>query len=379
MNDTKNTNEEFFGNGFFDWQMSGGEYEKKREEWEYNEEKYWGAFSREPVDMASYMPPRWAIGHFKKHGKPVLAPTEGKWDCGRMGGGVHNGSILWRNGKFHYVYRGERPIPEPERVNPNIGYICDIGLATSEDGINFEKRYDVSPFFRKNGDERYSFEDVNISEHEGRYYMFVNRWDWARFDDPSVCGIYMAYSDDLVNWTKHGLVYPDAKRIHRNGVVVQNAKNEAVRINGKFVMYINDGLIGYSDDMVHWESAETKHLWPGGEGCFALADYDKNRPDNIILFTGGHHTGHFYAVGEVLFDKKDVTKPLEWLPRPVLYAERQYPWENCQSEKEPHIVVSDWRDTVFFNGLLLHEGKWMVYYGGSEYYTCFAFSEDLKN
>jgi predicted GH43/DUF377 family glycosyl hydrolase len=315
------TSEEFFGNGFFDWQLSGGEYEEKRKEWKYNEEKYWGGFSREPLDMAKYEPPYWAIGHFKKHGKPVLSPTEGKWDCGSICGGVHNGSILWRNGQFYYIYRGESPIPGHERANPNIGYICDIGVAVSEDGVNFEKRYDVSPFFRKDGDACYSFEDVNIAEHEGRYYMFVNRWDWAKFDDPSVSGAYMAYSDDLLHWTKCGLVYPNAKRIHRNCVVVQNANNEAVRINGKFVMYINDGLIGYSDDMIHWESEETKNLWPGGEGCFALADYDKSHPDNMILFTGGHHTGHFYAVGEVLFSKSDVTQPLEWLPRPVLTPE----------------------------------------------------------
>jgi len=371
-------NDGFFGDGFFDWQLSGGISDEKRREWQYNEEKYWGGFSREPIDADNYKPPYWAIGRFKKHGEPVLAPTENQWDCGRLGGGVHNGSVLYRNGQFYYIYRGEFGIPPEERAHPDIKYKCDIGLAVSGDGVNFEKRYDVSPFFRGGGDEIYSFEDVNISEYNGRYYMFLNRWDWAQITNPAVCGVYMAYSDDLISWTKCGLVYPDAKRIHRNPVVVQNARNEAVKINGKFVMYINDGLMGFSDDMINWESVEINGLWPGGEGCFALADYDEKHPDNVILFTGGHHTGHFYAVGEVLFNKNNITKPMEWLPRPVLYAEEKYPWENCLSADEPRRIISDWRDTVFFNGLLLHEGKWRVYYGGSEYYTCLACSDDIK-
>ena len=377
MKKEETTPREFFGTGFFDWQFSCKSHEDMWNERQYNEEKYWGGFSKDPLP-ADYQLPYWAIGGFKKHGEPLLGPTEGEWDCGHFGGGVHNGSCLYRNGQFYYIYRGEFPITEEEMVNPNIDYKCDIGLAISKDGIHFEKQYDVSPFFRKGEDMRYSYEDVNVVENEGRYYMFINRWDWSDMVNPAVCGVFMAYSDDLIHWTKHGLVYPDAKRIHRNGTVVQNANNQAVRINGKFVMFMNDGLMGFSEDMVHWESVELDTIWPGGEGCFALADYDKAHPDNVILFTGGHHTGHFYAVGEVLFHKDDITHPVEWLPRPVLWVEEQYPWENGLSKDAPHEPVSHWRDTIFFDGFLLYNGQWRAYYGGSEYYTCLAVSDDVK-
>ncbi len=86
---------------------------------------------------------------------------------------------------------------------------------------------------------------------------------------------------------------------------MQNPSNEAARVGGRFLMYINDGLVAYSDDMDPWESRRAPELWPGGEGCFALVDYIPAAADDIILFTGGNHTGHFYAVGEVSFAKAD--------------------------------------------------------------------------
>ena len=38
----------------------------------------------------------------------------------------------------------------------------------------------------------------------------------------------------------------------------------------------------------------------------------------------------------------------------------------------PHHPISSFADCIFFNGLTRHNGKWWLYYGGSEYYTCLA-------
>lgn len=375
MSETKKN--EFFGNGFFEWQYSESD-EKVWKNRQDNEVLYWGDFSREPFDLHTYVTPNWSITSFKKYNRPVLAPSPDGWDCGHKGGGVHNGSVLFRNGQFYYIYRGEFPIPEEFHKVEGIGYMCDAGAAVSDDGIHFRKLTEYSPFLRSGGDERFSFEDINVVEYEGTFYMFLNRWDWTAMQDPSISGIFIATSKDLLHWEKKGLAFPGAKRTHRNPVVVQNPNNEAVRINGKFIMYINDGLMGISEDLLHWDSIELGESWPGGEGCFALTDYDDAHPDNIVLFTGGHHTGHFYAVGEVLFKKNDPTHPVEWLPRPVLTTEKQYPWENGLSADESDKVVSYWRDTIFFTGMTKHDDHWWAYYGGSEYYTCLAISDDIK-
>ena len=349
--------------GLFDCRTPALEGEKS-----YDPARFWGGFPKE-FDRATYKVPDWVLGPFTKSpANPVLGPTPGSWDRGQTvsGGGVHAGAVLVVNGKFYYVYRGERGIYRKP------GYVCDIGLATSEDGVHFTKDTEHSPFFRKGEDEKYSFEDVSLVSFDGTYYLFCNRWDYAHMDDTKVSGAFLATSKDLDHWTKRGLVFPQAGEIHRNPAILQNPQNEAVRVNGKFVMYINNGIIAYSDDLLHWRSKKVAHPWPGGENCFALADWSDKYPNNILLFTGGHHSGHFYAIGEVLLDGNDPEKALAWVPRPVFCAEAKYPWEDGKSALPPYEHVSDWRDTTWFSALTRYKGKWWMYYAGSEVYTCLA-------
>jgi predicted GH43/DUF377 family glycosyl hydrolase len=284
---------------------------------------------------------------------------------------VHNGAVVRHDGKFYYVYRGERPIDV--RLDSHIDYICDIGIASSDDGIHFTKDDAHSPLFRSGEYRRFSYEDVCLVRHEGTYYLFCNQWLWGDQQNTKQNGTFLATSTDLLHWQRRGIVFPRAARIHRNGVVVQDGDNNAVRVNGKFVMYVNDGLIGYSDDLVHWDSEQvTTDLWPGGEGCFALANHDPARSDDIVLFTGGHHHGHFYAVGQVLFSRRDPSRALAYLPRPMLTADPAIPHESGRRAQPPHERISAFRDCIFFNGLTRHAGQWWLYYGGSEYYTCLA-------
>ena len=335
---------------------------------EANRESFWAGFPRELP--AGYALPKWAIGPFTKYeGNPIFAPDPDGWDCGHFGGGVHNGSVIVKDGVFYYLYRGEFPMPEEEVIPGTPDYKCDCGLATSTDGIHWKRV--AGPFFRGGGDEVFSFEDINVAIHDGRYYMVFNRWDWGTWHDPKRCGAYLAVSDDMIHWEKLGLVFPDAEIIHRNGAILQNTRNEAVRVNGKFVMFINDGIIAYSDDMIHWESDRLHSNFAGGECSFAICDYDADNPDNVILFTGGANAGRHYAAGEVLFSKKDLKTPIEWLPRPILATDPQYPYENCFMV-DGVTPNSGWYDTVFFTHITLHGDKWYAFYGGSEYYTCLA-------
>jgi predicted GH43/DUF377 family glycosyl hydrolase len=76
----------------------------------------------------------------------------------------------------------------------------------------------------------------------------------------------------------------------------------------------------------------------------------------------------------VLLSKTDPEKPLRWLPRPALFPEPKYPFEHGFTATEPHKLISSFSDCIFFNGLTQYGGKWWLYYGGSEYYTCVATS-----
>ena len=125
---------DFHGDGFFQWQFSSEDHKKRWAEWRYDEDKYWGGFSREPFDPATYRLPDWAIGPFEKYaGNPVFVPDPTGWDCGHFGGGVHNGSVLNKDGRLYFIYRGEFPIPDEPRFatrrKAGFDYLCDIGVA----------------------------------------------------------------------------------------------------------------------------------------------------------------------------------------------------------------------------------------------------------
>jgi predicted GH43/DUF377 family glycosyl hydrolase len=373
--------------GVFEWQLSDERNAERYAHFRYDEERYRGGFpaSGSIDETQAARLPVWAIGPFTKHpANPVLAPSPDGWDVGRMGGGVHNGAMIVAGGKFHYIYRGEMPAPPSgyfNWVDGGFDYVCDIGLAVSDDGVHFVKDTDHTPFFRRGKDARYSWEDPDVVYHDGVYYQFLNRWDWSEVANPAISGAYLATSTDLLHWEKRGLLFPRATAIHRNPCILQTPHNEPVRANGRFVMYLNDGWMAYSDDLLHWESEciPQEKRWPGGEGCKAVTHLPGADPDRIVLFTGGHHSGHFYAIGEVLLSQADPAKPLAWLPRPVLYAEERYPWEDGLSAEAPHKPISYFRDTVFFTGLTLHRDRWWLYYGGSEYYTCLATAEAVAS
>lgn len=362
--------------GLLEWQFPDKDKELAWKNYSYSIERWWGDFPKDiKVPENIFESYKWAIGPFTKYEyNPVLEPSPGRWDKGRYGGGVHNGSVIVKDSLFYYVYRGEQPIDI--KLKSPIDYIGDIGVATSKDGIHFEKDTIHSPFFRKGENRKYSYEDVNIVLKDGTYYLYCNQWFWQDLQDHTQNGICLATSKNLLDWNLKGIVFPNVKRTHRDGIVLANPKNEAVKVNGKYVMYINDRLIAYSDDLIKWESHENPNKWPGGEPCFAVCDYDASDPDNIILFTGGNHTGHFYAIGEVLLSKKDPAKPIEYLPAPVLKANPHYPYENGFTSRAPFKPISSFSDCIFLDGITMHNGKWWVYYGGSEYYTCLATSNN---
>ena len=354
--------------GFFPWQFPTSDALKTWKEQSFSTKRWWGDFPRHLViPKHMFKKYSWALGPFTKYAhNPVLSPTPGEWDCGHLGGGVHNGAIIFHHGTFYYIYRGERPYPPP------VPYICDIGIATSPDGVDFTKITTHGGLFRHGKYKRYSYEDVCVAKYHGTYYLFCNQWYWKDQTDKKINGEFEATSRDLIHWKRLGILFPDAHHVFRNGAVAVNPHNHAVRIDGKFVMYLDNGRMAYSQDMIHWKAANSTIHFPGGETCFALANYDKSHPNNIILFTGGNFTGNFYAIGEVLISKKNLTKVISYLPKPVLAANPNIPYEHGFSATDPKKLVSTFSDCIFFTGLTRHAGKWWMYYGGSEYYTCLA-------
>ena len=137
-----------------------------------------------------------------------------------------------------------------------------------------------------------------------------------------------------------------------------------MKINGKYAMYVGNSGFGicYSDDFVKWSPVEKIDMMlpPGWvkpyEPCVAVADPASAKPDNIVLFIAGTLNGKgkwFYGISEVLFSKADLTKKVEQLDDCIMKARE--PYESGQ-----------FRNCLWTNCIIQHEGQWMLYYGAGD-------------
>lgn len=298
--------------------------------------------------------PEWAIGPFIKHKKnPLLQPSKAGWDRGA----VWNPAVIVENDKFRMLYRGAVAVGGGED---------QISLAWSDDGINW-KKYEDNPVLPVT-EARETCEDPHLVKCKNTYYLHYNTWYWSPNRTSATGGEALASSKDLKQWERHGLPFVDLsedKKIPRNGSIVQNFYNEAVKVNGRYIMYMNEH-IAYSEDLLNWEikSLEGKPCqeWASGhqlETCIAITDYMVSN-DYILVFLAGGIEGHRYAITEAVYSRKNPEELLEVLEHPILYA------------TEPYEVEGGYRDVLFMESLTMHQGKWWLYYGASEKFIALA-------
>ncbi len=304
---------------------------------------------------------QWEMGPFVKHGKPILSPKpESRFHCPVLDQevrweeqNVFNPAAVVKDGKVYLLYRADDKNPDLKW-----GRTCRIGLAYSEDGVNFTRHPEPVLYPDNDPWKQYEWEagveDLHIIEGEdGIYYMNYTTHN-GEFDTVSV-----ATSPDLYNWTKHGPAFlRQAGQIRgRTGVVVSQMKEGrpiAAKINGKYWMYYTHGcLLAWSDNLIDWVPVPGKAAWPGKgyeAGAIALL-----RDDGILLMTQSKHPSlGDWVLRQGLFDRHDLTRVLREQKEPFLYPE--YDWE-----KRGFI-----RNATVSNGMVYFEGKWMLYYGAAD-------------
>jgi len=280
-----------------------------------------------PVEIAN-----WAPGSFAKHeDNPIMEPQGDGFEAMA----VFNPTVIVEDGIFYMLYRAE------DRKG-----VSRIGLAESEDGINFVRR--PEPVLLPT--ERYEIwggcEDPRVVKIEDTYYLTYTAYDGWR------AKLALATSTDLVHWEKHGVIIPWPWS--KAGAIVP------WKINGRYVMYFGDSSIwiAYSDDLTNWDVVNEPVM--------------KTRPDHfdsrgiepgpipimteqgILLIYNGWNDNITYKVGAVLFSKDDPTRVLKRLDQPIL---------------EP-TEVSELRgqvaNVVFASSLVQYEGVLYLYYGGAD-------------
>lgn len=280
-----------------------------------------------------------------------------------------------KDGKVVVLYRAE------DSSGVGIGYRTSrLGYAESSDGLHFTRK--STPVFYPAEDSQKEYEWLGGCEdprvavtEDGTYVVFYTQWN------RKTPRLGVATSKDLQNWTKNGPIFQQAKggvvnEPHKSASIVTTIKNGRqviTKVNGKYTLYWGElgVFMATSDDLVNWQplldsTGKPKALISPREGFFD-SDLTECGPPAVLtdkgillLYNGKNnptkgdrrYNGNAYCAGQVLFDKEDPTKTIGRLDVPFLRPMEPF-------EKSGQYVDG----TVFIEGLVYFKNKWFLYYG----------------
>jgi len=298
---------------------------------------------------------------------------------------VFNPSAVVREGKVYLLYRAE------DVVGKHAG-TSRLGLAMSEDGLNF-KRLPEPVFYPDEDDMKIyewegGIEDPRVVEDEsGRYILTYTAYDGK------IARLCVATSPDLIHWTKHGLAFgnqDDGKYSDlwsKSGSIVTRQEDSrfiATKINGQFIMYWGDTdiFMATSTDLVNWlptldETGELKKIFCPRKGMF---DSDLVEPgpqafiqnNGILLIYNSRNNvksgdkqlpdGN-YAAGQILLNPENPSEVLTRSSSWFITPDKDYE------------ITGQVNNVCFVEGLVYFKNRWFLYYGTADSKIAVAVTE----
>ena len=278
----------------------------------------------------------WQLGPFEKYeGNPILTPQGDSWEAKDL----FNPAAFSDGESITMLYRAEDSTGVGEWNGTS-----RIGLATSNDGINFERRPD--PIYKPVDDFELpgGTEDPRIVQIDSTFYLTYTAYDGE------TARLALATSKDLLKWDRHGLVFPDMGWSKAGAIVPQ-------KINDKYWMYYGDTNIwaATSEDLITWTPIEEPVMKPR-EGMFDSGLIEPGptpliTEDGILMLYNSADDNLVYRAGQVLFDISDPTKMLK-------RSDTSFMEPDAQLEVEGQIP-----NVVFIEGLAKLGNIWFLYYG----------------
>lgn len=289
----------------------------------------------------------WQLGSFQKYdGNPIITPRGSSWESKD----VFN-PAAWSDADSVYLFYRAEDSTGIGRWNGT----SRIGLATSSDGIRFDRRTEpllepTEPWELPGG-----MEDPRIVHIDSTFYLTYTAYDGE------TARLALASSPDLKSWTKHGLVFPDSTWT-KSGAILPH------QVDGKWWMYFGDTNIwvAHSEDLINWTAIEEPVIKPR-EGFFDSRLVEPgpqplmtNR--GILLLYNAADQDLVYRPGQALFDANDPSRLLKRSEEPFMEPESKL-------EQEGQVP-----NVVFIEGLVRHQNTWYLYYGMGDSGIGVAFS-----
>ena len=289
----------------------------------------------------------WQLSSFQKYDRnPIIAPRGSGWESKD----VFN-PTAWSDGDTLYMlYRAE----DSTGIGDWNG-TSRLGLATSTDGINFNRLEEPvlepsEPWELPGG-----VEDPRVVKIDDTFYLTYTAYDGE------TARLALATSPDLKIWEKQGLIFPDSGWT-KSGAILPH------KVNGKWWMYYGDTNIwaAHSEDLLHWKAIEEPVLEPR-EGYFDSRLVEPGpQPlmtnQGILLLYNGADQNLVYESGQALFDVNDPTKLIK-------RSEISFLKPDTQLEQEGQVP-----NVVFIEGLARLNNTWFLYYGMGDSGIGVAFS-----
>ncbi|NYE95902.1 putative GH43/DUF377 family glycosyl hydrolase [Psychromicrobium silvestre] len=304
------------------------------------------ASTQAPLPHASF-----PLGPFTPHpGNPILRPQGEGWESSNL----YNPAALVVDDKVVLLYRGHAA-----------DLVSHIGIATSSDGIHFERQADpvLVPEFDY---ESKGCEDPRIARIENTYYLTYTGFNG---ETAQLC---LATSTDLQSWTKHGPIFPGFNtwatlpygpdQPWSKAGVIHNQP-----IDGQYYMYFGEGAIysATSMDLLHWTPCnEAQPIYAPTPGQWDGTLVEIGAPpvlteNGLMIFL--INSAQAESPSEVDYRCGQIAIPVS-NPTQVV-AKMTTPWLVPQSFEDTHGLVSN---VTFVEGLVAFKGRWFAYYGQSD-------------
>lgn len=336
------------------------------------------------VSSADAQDHEWTFGPFVRPDgvNPVLTPDPAPTFEDPMSGetvrwqemATFNPAAVVRDGRIFVLFRSEDKTGEMEIG----GHTSRIGLAESEDGLHFNRRPEPILFPQDDAQRSNEWpggvEDPRIVQSEdGTYILTYTQWN------REIPQLAVATSTDLINWEKHGPLFPDLGHESKSGAILTRVEGDhlvAAKVDGKYWMYwgVPAVYMATSDDLIHWEevrnqSGDLVRVLNPRPGYFDSWLVEAGPPavlteDGIVVLYNAGNSGDFgdpslrnrvYSAGQALFDRDNPMKLIARTDHPFLKPEHAY-------ERTGQYVSG----TTFVEGLVPFEGKWYLYYGTAD-------------